>query len=164
LIDKQTHKILEDACYSWINKRPDQVAKLPVSGSVRRYFRLTLDDRTVIGAYSENPAENRAFISFSKHFRDKGLNVPEIYYENLDKNIYLLEDLGDDLLYNEVISRKKDGPFPEKLKELYRKALDHLVRFQVDEHSTTWCDSRLMDLTDSTSRYAFRGLSLTSNR
>ena len=130
--ENNINKVLEEACLRWAGKHPDQLAKLPLSGSVRKYFRIRVSGTTIIGVYSDNPAENRAFLSFTKHFRDKGLNVPEILFEDLNNNVYLLEDLGDILLYDEVISRKKDTPIPGRLKRLYQKTLDHLVRFQVD--------------------------------
>ena len=43
--------------------------------------------------------ENVAFLEFSRHFRRKGLPVPEIYAEDLSQGAYLEEDLGDTTLF-----------------------------------------------------------------
>jgi len=132
VIDKKKEKAFRDACFQWSGIYPDEIRSLPLSGSVREYYRLKLNDRTVIGVYSENEAENSAFLSFTKHFRDKGLNVPDIHFEDLENNLYLLEDLGDKLLNIEATGRDKTRELPVSLKNLYKKALNHLVRFQID--------------------------------
>ena len=132
MIDEKIKNALSDAFFKWIGKYPVEIKRLPLSGSVREYYRIISDNRQVIGVYSDHPAENRAFLSFTKHFRDKGLNVPEIYFEDLENNVYLLEDLGDEVLNNEATARDTARAFPEPLKNLYKRALDHLVRFQID--------------------------------
>jgi aminoglycoside/choline kinase family phosphotransferase len=132
LTDQQIKNTLRDAFFQWVGKYPDEIKNLPISGSVRKYHRLSADNTKVIGVFSDHPAENIAFLSFTKHFRDKELNVPEIYYEDLENNVYLMEDLGDKILFDEVAGRDKGKPFPSTLKSLYKKAIDHLVRFQID--------------------------------
>jgi aminoglycoside/choline kinase family phosphotransferase len=86
---------------------------LPVSGSTRQYYRIKLGDKSIVGVWSDNKAENEAFVHFTKHFRSLGLNVPELFYTDLKKNIYLVEDLGDETLYSYMtkkasVSKKSD--------------------------------------------------------
>ena len=59
-------------------KEADSIAPLPGSGSHRRYFRLTGGDATVIGVIGTDPEENKAFLTEARHFRSKGIPVPEI--------------------------------------------------------------------------------------
>jgi hypothetical protein len=42
-----------------------------------------------------NVRENRTFIYFSRHFRQQGCPVPEIYLVNESYTIYFQEDFGD---------------------------------------------------------------------
>ncbi|MFZ1260748.1 MAG: hypothetical protein WAQ93_09735, partial [Chitinophagaceae bacterium] len=61
----------------WRDAGPSAIDVLPQSGSERRYFRLHDKDGTVIGTYGANKKENEAFVYFSRHFKSKGLAVPE---------------------------------------------------------------------------------------
>ena len=88
----------------------------------------------MIGTYSNNVEENEAFISFSKHFHDLGLNVPEVYAVNEEKTCYLQSDFGDDNLFVHVQRALATGGYDDHLIELYKKALRHLVRFQCEGH------------------------------
>jgi RNase adapter protein RapZ len=113
---------------SWKGKEPVQVDILPQSGSERRYFRLfDAEGRSVVATYGLNIPENESFIYFADHFREKGLNVPEIFAVNYDKNIYLQQDLGSISLLNML---EKDG-FTEEVYALFRKSLHELARLQV---------------------------------
>ena len=48
------------------------------------------------------------FFEFSKHFRSRGLPVPEIYGEDLSQGAYLEEDFGDTTLF-EFLSASRAG-------------------------------------------------------
>lgn len=107
---------------------PDRLELLPASGSARKYFRIHASDRTCIGAYNLNVQENQLFIDFSKHFKQKGFPVPEIYGVADDRLVYLQEDLGDRMLLDELHAA---GTWDDRLTDLYRKALAELLRFQI---------------------------------
>ena len=79
--------------------KPSATEAIPSSGSDRRYFRLSGDGRSVIGCAGTSPAENRAFISLSEHFRKASLNVPEVLCASRDGLSYLQEDLGNESLF-----------------------------------------------------------------
>jgi aminoglycoside/choline kinase family phosphotransferase len=125
-------KLLERAVFSWSGEKPVSILPLPVSGSTRQYFRIKLIKKTVVGAWSDNQAENDAFIYFTEHFRKLGLNVPELYFTDPDNNLYLAEDLGDETLYSFMTQKSAGKEFPEDALLFYRTALRHLVRFQVE--------------------------------
>ena len=107
---------------------------LPLSGSARRYFRLRHGVTTAIGTFNPDVRENIAFIEFSKHFRAKQLSVPEIYEVSEDKLYYLQEDLGDTSLYEFAVRVRKNQDIPPVLNDVYRKALEELVKFQILGH------------------------------
>lgn len=75
--------------------------------------------------------ENKAFLYLTRHFLKYGLPVPEIYLEDLSNNIYLLRDLGDTNLFSIILSGNEQKGFDQKLMDIFRTVLSHLVRFQV---------------------------------
>ncbi len=108
-----------------------QALPLAQSGSDRKYFRIINPGKSIIGAYNANLDENKAFIGFSRHFREKSLPVPEIYGYIPEKFIYFLEDLGDVNLYSWLRSKLSFAGFDDESKSIYRKALDGLILFQI---------------------------------
>ena len=113
---------------------PSQVLDLDAHASKRKMARLIHPDgSSYIGVYNDNPVENEAFVSFGKTFDDLGLAVPKIIAEDLADNIYLQQDLGDTTLRNVLdYFRSDEEPFPDKVKELYKKSLTDLIKFQVE--------------------------------
>ena len=111
-----------------------ETTAMPSSGSSRRYFRVKTDKRHLVGAYNINIEENDAFFSFSKHFHECGLPVPEILAISSEKDIYVQTDLGDDTLFNHVETCLQNGKFDDETIELYKKTLDKLVDFQTIGH------------------------------
>ncbi|MBT5426104.1 MAG: phosphotransferase [Bacteroidetes bacterium] len=86
----------------WSGHEVRTIVPLPQSGSSRSYFRLTSDQGSAIGAYHTDDAENQAFVYFARHFKNQGLAVPEILAEDLDNQIYLQQDLGDQTLFAQL--------------------------------------------------------------
>jgi aminoglycoside/choline kinase family phosphotransferase len=103
-----------------------------LGGSGRTIFRLANEKFTAIGVLHGVREENVAFLKFSRHFRKHGLPVPEIYAEDLSRDAYLEEDLGDTTLF-EFLSKHRSGDQigPESV-EAYRSAVAMLPRFQVE--------------------------------
>src|SRR5262249_26818024 len=103
-----------------------------LGGSGRNIIRLSGGGFSAIGVLYGVREENAAFLSFSRHFRRHGLPVPEIYAEDLDRNAYLEEDLGDPTLY-EFLSANRDGQsVASPVIEAYREVVAALPRFQVE--------------------------------
>ncbi|MFM2376575.1 MAG: hypothetical protein RLZZ165_1672 [Bacteroidota bacterium] len=116
----------------WAGKMPRFAHGLPRAGSDRRYYRLGDGDRTAIGVYSGDIAENRAFLSFSLHFQAKGIPVPRIYASNEDCTAYLQQDLGDTSLLQHLEAARGGGHgFPASAVLLYRQSLEALARMQI---------------------------------
>ncbi|RMF29119.1 MAG: phosphotransferase enzyme family protein, partial [Bacteroidetes bacterium] len=120
---------LEDLFRRWAGESPELMLPLAPSGSSRVYYRLSGGGRSAIGAYNPNEKENRAFLTFSRHFHAKGLPVPEIYAEDLGQDVYLQEDLGSTTLYSYLL--QKGDYFPEYLVNIYKKVVRQLARLQI---------------------------------
>jgi len=117
---------------SWAKEEALKITPLAQSGSYRKYFRISGEEKTAIGVFNPDKKENTAFISFTKHFSKKGLNVPRLYSHHLKENIYLIEDFGDSTLYSFIEKEDKTESISEKTLNHYKDALSHLVRFQLD--------------------------------
>ncbi|MBR6929414.1 MAG: phosphotransferase [Bacteroidales bacterium] len=117
-----------------IGETPIEILPIAASGSARKYYRIVTEKRTLIGTYSDNVEENEAFLTFSKHFHDLGLNVPEVFTVNGEKTCYLQSDFGDDNLFAHVQKALMAGGFGENVIQLYKQALKHLVKLQVLGH------------------------------
>ena len=121
-----------------IGESPNEILPIAESGSARKYFRIVTDNSSLIGTFSSNIEENEAFLCFSKHFHDLGLNVPEVFAVNAERTCYLQSDFGDDNLFAHVqkalIANSGPSTGSGTLITLYKKALSHLVKLQVLGH------------------------------
>jgi len=113
------------------NEVPDTIRPLPKSGSHRLYFRMSGKDKSCIGVYNKDIAENTAFLGFSASFSKEGLNVPRIYLAEKDSQYYIIEDLGD-TSFHEIIMKHGFEENSNSLLEQYKQILKELIRFQVD--------------------------------
>jgi aminoglycoside/choline kinase family phosphotransferase len=103
-----------------------------LGGSGRRIIRLSNEKLSAIGILYDVREENVAFLEFSRHFRRRGLPVPEIYAEDLDQGAYLEEDLGGITLF-EFLTKHRDGAnITQETVAAYRKVVALLPRFQVE--------------------------------
>ncbi|MGA7221105.1 MAG: RNase adapter RapZ [Candidatus Sulfotelmatobacter sp.] len=113
---------------------PERVQSLQgeLGGSGRKIIRLASGAQSAIGILYGVREENIAFLEFSRHFRRRGLPVPEIYAEDLSQGAYLEEDFGDTTLF-EFLSENRAGETisPEAF-EAYRKVVTILPRFQIE--------------------------------
>jgi aminoglycoside/choline kinase family phosphotransferase len=119
--------------------RPEVILEIAADGSVRQYFRMMWgEEETAVGAFGPDRDENRAFLSFARAFREVGLPVPEVYGEDRESGVWLLEDLGDTTLFKALASTRvecDEDSFPTEAEELFRKALSILPRFQILGHA-----------------------------
>jgi aminoglycoside/choline kinase family phosphotransferase len=116
---------------SWSGVQPKDIEPLPAHGSAREYYRITGGSRTAIGTYNEDRAENIAFLEFSRHFKKRGLAVPDIYLDNLDKNVYLEQDLGDVTLFSFLSEEREKSGFSDKIIKTYEDVVMALPEFQI---------------------------------
>ncbi|MDD3807899.1 MAG: RNase adapter RapZ, partial [Candidatus Marinimicrobia bacterium] len=112
---------------------PSSISPLPQSGSDRHYFRLkNKQEMSFIAATNPDKKENEAFLSFTKHFRNKGFPVPDLYYEDIENACYLLEDLGDETLFSFSQKVRTSQIFPRQLINIYKTILEFLPKFQIE--------------------------------
>ncbi|HME57186.1 MAG TPA: RNase adapter RapZ [Terracidiphilus sp.] len=103
-----------------------------LGGSGRSIVRLTGGGKSAIGILYSVREENVAFLEFSRHFRRRGLPVPEIYAEDLNQGAYLEEDLGDTTLFEFLVANRTGAAIAPPAIEAYRKVVAMLPRFQVE--------------------------------
>jgi aminoglycoside/choline kinase family phosphotransferase len=124
---KHLEKIFKD----WSGETVESITPLPRSGSSRHYFRMKSINHQALGVINSDINENKAFIYFTNHFKKYNLNVPQIYKSDIDKNIYLVEDFGDETLFNYLNINRPGKEFPEEAIAHYKNALIHLIDFQI---------------------------------
>jgi aminoglycoside/choline kinase family phosphotransferase len=123
---------LKELFFRTFNKEVEQINLLEASGSNRKYYRIQAGTISVIGTYNEDFKENRAFIAFSCYFLKKGISVPAIYAENLEKNVYLQSDLGDETLYSYLCRlRSSSEDFSKAVIPTYKQVLSDLLEIQL---------------------------------
>ena len=108
---------------------PTSVTPMAGAGSNRRYFRLE-GAVGCVGVVGTSVEENRAFVYLSRHFRARGIAVPEVYAVSDDGLRYLQEDLGARSLYDALAPARARvyiyGVGEERLLERTLRALAHL--------------------------------------
>ena len=122
---------LDQLYQSWCGQDAQQIIPISADGSERKYFRILGSSSSVIGAFNPDLKENEAFLKFSKHFKKNDLPVPEIFFSNQDRNIYLLQDLGDETLFSLCSKIRQGEKTSRQLVKLYQQALEILPRFQI---------------------------------
>lgn len=127
-------EILNKLFQQWSGNKADSIHKLPLSGSNRAYYRIKHDDKTAIGVINQDKKENIAFLHFTNHFRNKGLQVPEIYAEDIENNCYIQQDLGDETLFSLLSKNRNGSEIGTETLNYYKKAVKELARFQVLGH------------------------------
>ena len=103
-----------------------------LGGSGRIIVRLEGTAGSAIGIVYPVREENVAFLEFSRHFHRHGLPVPEIYAEDLAKNAYIEEDLGDVTLFDFLHQHREGETIAPGALDAYRKVVDTLPRFQIE--------------------------------
>lgn len=105
----------------------ERIEMLPQSGSDRTYFRIRGVEQAFIATFNLNVKENETFIYFSKHFKGKGLPVPDVLAVNAQRTIYIQQDFGSQSLFGLLETNDHD----ETVYELYQQSLRELSRMQI---------------------------------
>ena len=142
-MNEQTQKILSRLYREAIGSDAGEITPLAQSGSNRHYFRISPADRSMsrlsdeeadcdlIGVQGTSHEENHAFLYMVKHFAAKGLNVPHVLAQSDDEMYYVQQDLGQTLLFDYIAEGRKTGVFGEREKQMLRKTIRALARFQI---------------------------------
>ncbi len=125
---KELEKLFEE----YTRQKPENIYELPSSGSNRRYFRITGSGMSLIGAKGLDVAENIAFMEIAKHFRLKGLPVPQVLCASKDNMFYLQEDLGDTTLFNTIQQGRETSHFSPDEVALLKKTISTLPKLQFE--------------------------------
>ena len=128
---KKTQQDLIDLYRKRFQEENVAVEILPPSGSYREYIRLTSPHFNAIGTWNDDVKENNAFIEFSRHFKLKGINVPEIYDYNPAECTYIQEDLGNETLFSFLSSVRETEGFSDKIIHIYSKVIRELPKIQI---------------------------------
>ncbi|MBR1769594.1 MAG: phosphotransferase [Bacteroidales bacterium] len=111
------------------SEKAESINELAAHGSNRKYFRIKTKNASFIAVYNEDRKENEAFLSYADQMRERGIKVPKIYAEDLENNVYIQEDLGDETLFSFVKEHSWEENFP-----IYIKVLDCLAEIQMMEN------------------------------
>ena len=117
---------------SQYSKIPQDIISIRQAGSNRKYYRLVADGISVIGVENNDEKENKAFVEFSKHFKNNKSCVPEVIAVSDDYLCYLQQDLGSDNLFDMLLQeRSNDDLIPEHILQLYKKSIQQLSYLQI---------------------------------
>lgn len=125
-------EILKSLVTDLFQETPIEITKLPQSGSPRVYYRISFHDRQpVIGVYNSDVKENEAFFGFTESFKSNKIAVPEIYFIAPDRQYYIIEDLGDVILFEFLKQDRTPDGLGEATIEWYKKVLEELPKIQL---------------------------------
>jgi N-acetylmuramate 1-kinase len=103
-----------------------QVYALTAGGSDRTFCRIKEGDRSLVFLFDQNPEEFSAYIQIGQFLRGNNLPVPRIYSYDYDSRRALLEDLGDETLFQKGTACQgaciRQG--------FYQKTIDTLIDLQ----------------------------------
>ncbi len=115
---------------NWLKQQvpgiPHTLAPASADASFRRYFRVSLPDRSLI--VMDAPPEHedcRPFLHVAALFRDAGVHVPHVLAQDLESGFLLLTDLGN-TTYLDALNGNEALADP-----LYRAAAAALVKIQL---------------------------------
>ena len=115
---------------SYTGQQLTERTELPTSGSHRRYFRLKGGNISIVGVIGTSLEENRAFVAISKHFKEKGLNVPTVLAVSGDGMSYIQEDLGEKMLFDLIAQGRDSGFYNSYESNLLCRTIEQLPKIQ----------------------------------
>ena len=114
---------LQQLFHQHTGREAEVCQQLTPAGSPRRYYRLTTDNCSLIGAVGTSSAENEAFIAIAHQMRSQGLPAPEIHAVDDERMRYLQEDLGDTSLFSILMEAQRRGTYNDTDIELLRSVM-----------------------------------------
>jgi len=124
---------LNDWLNTVLNGAAFSLTTASADASFRRYFRITLDNRTLI-AMDAPPLQETCslFVHAAEVFANAGLNVPRVLEKDLERGFLLLTDLGDTTFLNALNQSTSSGePNNKTAGDLYRDATNALIKMQL---------------------------------
>ncbi len=128
-------EVLNKLYRDWCGCDAGESVLLPLSGSARKYYRISGDGGTVIGCAGTNPAENKAFLTIAERFEAAALHAPAIYRVSDDGMFYIQEDLGDGQLFELLKPSIENADYSEEQLDWLHDTIALLpaVQFKVGE-------------------------------
>lgn len=131
----------------YFKDQPIQVIPLPGDASFRKYYRILGADKSYI-LMEDTPDRPpvppfvmvEPFRDIAAHLRRLGLNAPQVYADNIDHGLLLLDDFGENT-YTRLLNAGTDA------KPLYELAIDVLIHLH--NHKDR-CDVKIPDYTVKT--------------
>jgi len=115
---------------TWLNDSGityQNIAPASADASFRRYFRISNEDSTYIVMDAPPEKEDcKPFIHIANILFDYGLNVPQIFQQDLEQGFLLLSDLGTTVYLSELNNNTVD--------EMYSSAMKSLLLMQNNEN------------------------------
>ena len=111
---------------------PEGCTPLTGSASNRRYYRISGPAGACIGVIGTDVNENKAFVVLARHFKSKGINVPEVLAVSEDMSAYIQEDLGDKVLFDLYMSACRSGEGQVEADILLNKTISMLPKIQYE--------------------------------
>jgi len=111
------------AAQGWGAVPPATLTAASSDASFRRYFRWEGEGKSFIVMDAPPPQENcKPFVDIAFLLAKSGINVPQIYAEDLERGFLLLNDLGNNTYLDVIDSENAD--------DLFNDALQALLAFQ----------------------------------
>ncbi len=101
------------------------VEKICLGGSDRIFYRVIKEKQTFILVWDK---DMQTYLKLQKYLFERGIAVPEIHWSDEDANLLLIEDLGNDSIY-ELTKKRKN------IILLYRAAIKELIKLQIDGYT-----------------------------
>ena len=99
------------------------VSKIKGDASNRKYYRVRSKKRNLILMDSSLEKRNyNNFLKFTEIFKKNKICIPKILNKNLNKKFLVMEDLGNNLIYDKANKIKDD--------KIYKKAIFNIIKIQ----------------------------------
>ena len=85
-----------------------RISSLKEQGSDRSFFRVHTNPSQVLMVSSQEDNDFSRFIALSSFFRDRGITVPEIYQVDLDNHSLLMQDGGNETLFDIITAGRME--------------------------------------------------------
>jgi aminoglycoside/choline kinase family phosphotransferase len=133
------------------NSKEFTLSPIAGDGSSRLFYKIkTGATASFCGVLPDNEnatkgmVEAHAAFHIGSHLRKRGIPVPAIYAFDPENGFILFEDLGENLLYDELEKKKKkDGEHVwEQIKETYKEIIELLLYMQISgsvRFDRKWC-------------------------
>lgn len=140
-MESSTSEFFQQLITVWASGiRIGSVTPLTPDASLRRYFRLHLNHsqpgipETVVAMVfdsvvspeaggGEAVPSDEAYVQLTRLFLDHKIPVPKLFFDGREKNVLLIEDLGDVLLGQLLLAG-------EEVEECYKKAINVIIALQ----------------------------------